>query len=183
MKEEPPKLKKKASEPEEVKHPKIEPKIEPKPEPKAATKPIKKEKTEVKPEPEKQPAPLLDMDDLLGMGSQPANTGFGFDPEPIDQGGDDWAKMDIFGTTAKPPNNIAAGHLKEVMSSTTPGKNGTTGLSVKGHFFNKGNSLILGLEITTVSGIHNDFDLKLKRNPFGVNIENALRKIQIAPPG
>lgn len=98
-------------------------------------------------------------------------------------GGDDWAKMDIFGTSAKPPNDVANAPLKEVLSATTPGKSGTTGLAVKGHFFIRGTSILLGLDITTVSGVHNDFDLKFKRNPFGVHVENALRKIQIAPAG
>jgi len=139
----------------------------------------------VKPEPEKkqQPAPLLDMDDLLGMGSQPASTnpvssnaGFGFDPEP-DAGDADWAKMDIFAAPTKLSNSVASAPLKDVMSASIPGKNGTTGLAVKGHFFHQGRSIMLGLEITTVSGVHNDFDLKFKRNPFGVHVENALKKI------
>jgi hypothetical protein len=33
------------------------------------------------------------------------------------------------------------------MSSSTPGKNGTTGLAVKGHFFVENHILMLGLEI------------------------------------
>lgn len=69
------------------------------------------------------------------------------------------------------------------MTAQTPGKAGATGLAVKGHFFVKNRALTLGLEITNYQGVHNDFDLKFKRNPFGVHVEGASRKIQIGPQG
>lgn len=147
---------------------------------------VKKQTSESKPEETKQtPPPLLDMDDLLSTPNQPQQPqGFGFDNDTADAGGDDWAKMDLFGGGESAPNDFAAGTLREVMSSITPGKAGTTGLSVKGHFFLKNTVLTLGLEVTNNSGsIHNDFDLKFKRNPFGVHVEGATKKIQIAAPG
>lgn len=92
--------------------------------------------------------------------------------------------MDLFGSTESAPNDFAPGTLREVMTSMTPGKAGTSGLSVKGHFFLKNKVLTLGLEVTNnSSSMHNDFDLKFKRNPFGVHVEGAAKKIQIGTPG
>lgn len=93
------------------------------------------------------------MDDLLGLGTQPQTTvtakaGFGFEEPQTEAGGDDWASMDIFGSSQPVQNEFAKGPLNDVMLSSTPGKNGTTGLAIKGHFFMENRVLMLGLEIT-----------------------------------
>lgn len=70
------------------------------------------------------------------------------------------------------------------MSGATAGKNGTSGLTIKGHFFRRNNILTLGLEVANNSAHnHTDFDLKFKRNPFGVHVENAANKVHIPATG
>lgn len=124
------------------------------------------------------------MDDLLGLGQQTSSTVFGFESEPVQDAGDDWAKMDIFGGSIAVTNDFAQAPLIEVMSAQTQGKTGTSGLLVKAHFFMKNKVLTLGLEVTNQSGnMHSDFDLKFKRNAFGVHVDGAIRKVQLPQPG
>jgi hypothetical protein len=74
--------------------------------------------------------------------------------------------------------------MVQVMSAQTAGKAGSSGIQIKAHFFMKNKVLTLGMEVTNNSAnVHNDFDIKFKRNAFGVHVENALRKVQVPPPG
>lgn len=64
------------------------------------------------------------MDDLLGMGNsqQVQSTGFGFEADQQENGEDDWAKMDVFGTSSPAvPNDFAKGQLIEVLNQSAKG--------------------------------------------------------------
>ena len=90
-----------------------------------------------------EPSPVMDLDDLLGMGTsvQPSNNGlldvdlggavgpsFGFDDSGDEDGGDGWADINLFGNQKPAPLDFAKGPLVEVFSAAQAGKSGKTGI-------------------------------------------------------
>ena len=128
------------------------------------------------------------------MAQQPAPAqdngfGFGFDQQDggeQNDGGADWANMDsAFGETPSLPLDFAKGQLIEVLAASQKGKQGRSGVSVKGHVFveNK-QTLTLGLEVTNQTGQPmNGFDLMINKNPFAVHVSGAANKIELPAAG
>ena len=114
--------------------------------------------------------------------------GFGFENDGAAEaeGEADWANMDAtFGKGQSFPLDFAKGPLTQVFAASQAGKQGKTGLQVRGHFFVENLSqLTLGLEITNTTGQSlGDFDIMFNKNPFAIYISGQAGKIALPAQG
>lgn len=184
---------------EDEKEPEVDEKPKKKPKKaKKDKKDKKKDKHEEETEQEQEVVPeqkaSTDLEDIFGLGlsDDPAPTGsvaadpladiFGPSTTSNDSNGTAasaapaWDASDIFGgTTGAAAGSVsdAATFVKpkwaEVLSATTAGQGGSSGLKINGRFYREGSQIKLELEITNNSSVMaSDFEIMFKNNSFGI---------------
>jgi len=90
-----------------------------------------------------------------------------------------------FGGSPSLPNDFAKGPLVEVLSAAQKGKQGKSGLGIRGHVFVEDKqTLTLGLEFNNqTEQALSGFDIMINKNPFAVHVTGASNKIEFPAPG